>query len=167
MPKKFRGVMLDERTVRMVMYAETLAGFEFDITQGSYNQGGVAASAGTHDGGGVVDFSVKGLTVSKRLIVLNALKDTGFAAWLRPARPGVWNAHIHAVAIGCPDLAPIARRQIVSFDAGRDGLAGNQKDPSYRPSPPRVFSMVWGKPIARKKSRFAAVRSAVPVNKVK
>jgi len=167
MKVKFRGYLFDDRTVAMVKYAEKLAGFKFDVSQGSYNKGGVAASAGTHDGGGVVDFSVKEMDALDIRRMLKALKDTGFAAWHRRIRPGVWSAHVHAVAIGCPDLAPIAKRQVTAFDAGKDGLASNEKDPSYRPNPAVKFDQVSGRPVIRKKTVAAKARNAVVLKRVK
>lgn len=146
----FRGYTLDPRTAEMVRYAERLAGFQFKITQGSYNAGGVSASAGTHDGGGAVDFSVRFITPAKRGKILRALKDTGFAAWYRPARVKLWTAHIHAVAIGCADLAPVAARQVTAYDAHRDGLAGNAPDPTYRPTPPVRYNSNLKRPTPRK-----------------
>ena len=156
---EFRGFKLDDRTVAMVKWAEKVARRKLTISQGSYNKGGVAASAGTHDGGGVVDFSVSEYSPADLRVVLKALKDAGFACWYRPIRPGVWNQHIHAVAIGCKDLAPIAKRQVVAFDAKRDGLASNARDYSYRPKPAVVFDEVKGFPVPRKKKVLASVRT--------
>lgn len=150
MKVKFRGFTFDARTVQMIRWAERRAGFKFTIAQGAYNAGGVAASAGTHDGGGVADFSVKTLDKAQVLAMLRALKDAGFAAWHRDARAGVWGAHVHAVAIGCKDLAPIARRQVEAFDNNKDGLASNGPDRSYRPDPKVQFSLPLNRPIKRK-----------------
>lgn len=146
----FRGYTFDPRTVEMIKYAEKLAGFQFKISQGSYNTGGVSASAGTHDGGGAVDFSLRLVTPAKRGQMLRALKDTGFAAWHRPTRLNLWTAHIHAIAIGCADLAPVAKRQVTAFDAHRDGLAGNAPDPTYRPHPAVRYNSNLKRPVPRK-----------------
>ena len=149
----------------MIQYAETEARMEFDITQGSYNRGGVSASAGTHDGGGAVDISVKGLSMPQIRMILRALKDTGFAAWYRPTREGVWNEHIHAIAIGCVDLSPLAKRQVTAFDAKRDGLVSNNKDLSYRPKPAVIFDALKRKPVPRVKTRAAKVKHVINVIK--
>lgn len=154
---KFRGYKLDPRTVDMILWAEHKAGFGFRITQGSYNKGGVAASAGTHDGGGCVDFSIREVNPMRRVAMVRALKDAGFAAWYRPDRPGVWPPHIHAVAIGCKDLAPIAKRQVTAYDAKRDGLVSNNKDSSYRPNPPVIFNEKKGQPVPRVKKILSRV----------
>jgi hypothetical protein len=114
------------RTRRMMREAEKIGG-NLRVTQGSYNRS-VAASGGTHDGGGVLDFSVRGLTRPQINRRVKALRTVGFAAWYRPPLPGVWGPHIHAVAIGTRDLSPVARRQVLAYRAGRDGLRGNRVD---------------------------------------
>lgn len=150
-PVKFRGFKFDARTVQMIKWAEKKAGFTFRIVQGSYNTGGVSASAGTHDGGGAVDFGTRELSDAKRRVMLNALKDAGFAAWYREARPGVWGEHVHVIAIGCADLGRIAKQQVEAYINGKDGLSGNGPDKSYRPKPLVKFNMVLNKPVPLKK----------------
>lgn len=152
----FRGVVVDRRTAHMVLWAERQAGFFFTITQGSFNAGKVAASAGTHDGAGAIDCSVRGLTVTQRNAMVKALKDAGFAAWYRTPIKGLWPAHVHAIAIPGPTapdrvaLAPLARVQVKAYDNRRDGLKANAVDKSYRPTPPVSFHYVKGKPVPRK-----------------
>lgn len=102
-------------------------GYDLTITQGSYNAGGVAASAGTHDGGGVVD-----LAAWDQESKVRELRRTGFAAWFRPAISGLWPAHIHAVLIGNERLSSGARAQVADYLAGRDGLAGDGPDTGPR-----------------------------------
>ncbi len=145
----FRGHTLDRRTARMIEWAERRAGFFFTVTQGSFNAGQVAASAGTHNGAGAVDFSVRGLSAAQRLAMVRALKNAGFAAWYRPAIAGTWPAHVHAIAIGAKPLAALAASQVKSFDAGRDGLKGNGIDKTYRPAPPVQFDFATDQPVAR------------------
>lgn len=144
----FRGFAFDPRTVEMIKWAEAKAGFRFRITQGSYSEG-VAASAGTHDGGGAADFSVRLLLPAKRTKMLNALKDAGFAAWYRTKSDGFTSNHIHAIAIGCTDLAPLAKSQVSDYDKHRDGLKGHNFDMSYRPVPKVKFSEKLNKPVSR------------------
>lgn len=166
----FRGHLFDERTVDMIRWAEAKAGFQFSIAQGSYSTG-VAASAGTHSGGGAVDFSVRLITLaSKRNKMLNALKDAGFAAWYRTKAQGFSSNHIHAIAIGCSDLAPLAKSQVLDYDADKDGLRGHNADPTYRPSPKVKFDLKTGQPISREKAPSAAktattVKAAAPAKK--
>lgn len=166
---KFRGHTFDARTVQMILWAEKKAGFKFSIAQGSYNTGGVAASAGTHDGGGAVDFSTRLiLTAAKRDKMLKALKDAGFAAWYRTKSQGFTSNHIHAIAIGCRDLAPLAKSQVLAFDKNRDGLKSNDKDDSYRPSPKVKFDMKTNGPISRERAtavKKAPAKKAAPAKK--
>jgi hypothetical protein len=107
-----------EVTAKRLGYADGLT-----ITQGSYNAGGVSASAGTHDGGGVVDLSAYDHERKVR-----ELRRTGFAAWYRPAIAGLWPEHIHAVLIGNKKLAPAAKNQVAEYMAGRNGLADRGPD---------------------------------------
>lgn len=117
------GKKVDALTDGALKRAEVALGYPLTITQGSYNAGGVAASAGTHDGGGVVD-----LMPWDRERKVKALRAVGFAAWFRPAIPGLWPAHIHAVLIGHGRLAPVAFRQVQAYLARRDGLKANGPD---------------------------------------
>lgn len=121
------GKRTNKRTLVMLHEAEKLGG-PLLVTQGSYNKGGVAASGGTHDGGGVLDFSVRGLTMTQINRRIRALRTVGFAAWYRSALPGVWGPHIHAVAGGTRDLAPLARAQWLDYKRGRNGLRGHALD---------------------------------------
>lgn len=84
------------------------------VTQGSYSTG-VAASAGTHAGGGVIDLGTTSTAV------LAALISAGFAAWIRTPAQG-FAPHIHAVLMGDPTLSPQAAAQVISFLAGGTGL---------------------------------------------
>lgn len=117
------GKTVDRMTDAALKKAERRLGYSLTITQGSYNTGGVAASAGTHDGGGVVD-----LMAWDAENKVKALRAVGFAAWFRPTIPGLWPAHIHAVLIGHPQLAPSAMRQVSDYLAGKDGLAAGNPD---------------------------------------
>lgn len=89
------------------------------ITQGGYTGGALAASFGTHDGGGALDISVRSpldfsILWDEIPLMLDSLRVAGFAAWLR--RPDELYAgsviHIHAIAVGDAELAPAARAQI-------------------------------------------------------
>ena len=133
-PKK-----VDNWTAAALREAERRLGYRLTLVQGSYNAGGVRQSAGTHDGGGVVDLLP--WDWQHKVKVLRAI---GFAAWYRPTVPGLWGAHIHAVLIDHGRLAPAARQQVVAYRAGRDGLKGNRPDTFWRPSPIPVFT--WPPP---------------------
>lgn len=128
----FRGVLLNKRTRDMILAAEKIAGFPFVLTQGSYNRGGVAASAGTHDGGGAVDVHAAGYTSSKQQAIVAALREVGFAAWLRTPAQADWPYHVHAEAVGDPELSAGARRQITQYMKGTNGLASKGKDDGPR-----------------------------------
>lgn len=148
----WRGVRLNRRTVAMLKWAEKKAGLPTGrllLAQGSYNAGGVSASGGTHDGGGSVDCRVGHLSSTERAALVVALKKAGFAAWFREAVPGLWGAHIHAVAFGDRDASPQARAQLVAFDANRDGLRGNRWDATFRPSPKVEWNYRLGRPVRR------------------
>src|SRR5687768_16317521 len=100
----WRGKRLNKRTVAMIQAAERLTEFERDLVQGSYNRGGVSASAGTHDGGGAIDVRAADLSAKERKAVVLALRKVGFAAWLRTPAQSHWPFHIHAIAVGDQDL---------------------------------------------------------------
>ncbi len=132
---------VNRRTWNMIEAAEKLAGFTFVITQGSYNSN-VSASAGTHDGGGVVDIRARDLSPRKRGQVVLALRQVGFAAWLRTpgqSKRAPWPYHIHAVARGDRDLSKQAAAQIRSYRRARNGLKGDGPDDG----PGGYYNMSW------------------------
>jgi hypothetical protein len=120
------GEQLNARTLAMLDHAHQLYSaqggvidFRLAITQGGYNPGGLAASFGTHDGGGALDLSVRSRgdwsVLSDEIEpMIHALRVAGFAVWLRdtgelyPDSP----IHIHAIAIGDAELSEAARAQI-------------------------------------------------------
>lgn len=124
----WRGKRLNKRTVAMVQAAEKIAGMTFVITQGSYNAGGVSASAGTHDGGGALDVRARDLSGSERARAVLAMRKVGFAAWLRTPSQGNWPFHIHAIAAGDDDLSRRAAVQVTEYRRGRNGLANRGPD---------------------------------------
>lgn len=167
----FRGFMFDDRTVEMIKWAEKKAGFRFRITQGSYNKGGVSASAGTHDAGGAVDISTKWnynyvpMTAKRRNIMLRALKDAGFAAWYRTVEQGFTSNHVHAIAIGCKDLPSLAKAQVTDYDNHKNGLRSHASDDTYRPDPKVQFDMKTKQPVSREKKPAARKPAATTVAK--
>lgn len=116
------GVTVNQRTADMLNAAMAL-GFSGSASQGSFSTG-VAASAGTHDGGGVVDLTPA--TAGN----IGALRAVGFAAWGRGPEWGSpsFASHIHAVALGDPTVSPGAAAQQASFLAGGNGLADGGPD---------------------------------------
>jgi hypothetical protein len=128
------GKLLNQRTVDMLNIAEKRLGYELTVLQGSYNAGVVGASAGTHDGGGAVD-----LTAYDHDKKVRVLREVGFAAWYRPelwsGSKRIWGEHVHAIAIGDPELSSGARGQVADYYAGRNGLANNGPDDGPRLNP--------------------------------
>lgn len=130
----YGGYRVNQRTKVMLQYAASVYGGSINITQGSYNAGGVSASAGTHDGGGVVDISVSGLSSSQRNNLCLALRKVGFAAWIRTPSEG-FVYHIHACAIGDREMASSARSQVRDYFNHRSGLVSNAYDSMAHPYP--------------------------------
>lgn len=128
----YGGKTVNQRTKDMLVSAEAIFGEGFRLSQGSYHPG-TSASAGTHDGGGVVDISTTGMSVADRDRAVQALRRVGFFAWLRT--PPKFDYHIHAVAIGDQQLSPAAKRQVTQGFADQDGLAGHGPDPASDPYP--------------------------------
>ena len=115
-------------------------GSPLNVIQGSYTNA-LAASFGTHAGGGAVDISVRValtsslvLSETEQLDLVRALREVGFAAWLRlPAdlKPPV-TLHIHAIGIGDAELSEAARQQMDGPDGyfrGEDGVPPAQGGP--------------------------------------
>jgi len=132
----------------MLAHAQELYGGELEITghaitQGSYSNA-VAASFGTHSGGGAVDISVVREGTYTVLWddvdpVLRALRLAGFAAWLReygelhPDSP----IHIHAIAIGDRELSAPAQDQLTGPAGYFRGYSGLPFAEGELPTPDR------------------------------
>ncbi|MFB9723444.1 peptidoglycan-binding domain-containing protein [Planobispora longispora] len=132
------GVVVNTRTRSMLAEAKRLLGRNLVLLQGSYNPGGDPTSAGTHDGGGVVDISVEGMNPATRAAAVRALRSVGFAAWTRNPRQGDWPWHIHAAAISDTDLSSQAQHQVGDYYLGLNGLAGRGPDDG-----PKVTIRTW------------------------
>ncbi|MDZ4670003.1 MAG: hypothetical protein SH821_03945 [Phototrophicales bacterium] len=121
-------ITLNQRTLFMLDNAQRIyrewggiVNFRTALVQGSYNAGVVAASFGTHDGGGAADISVRSpidfsLLTAEMPYMIEALRIAGFAAWVRRTGELYDNSpiHIHAIAVGDTDLSEAARAQIDS-----------------------------------------------------
>ncbi|HEX2907491.1 MAG TPA: SH3 domain-containing protein [Phototrophicaceae bacterium] len=137
---------LNARTLAMLDRAQELyraqggtVDFRLALMQGSYNPGAVAASFGTHDGGGAIDLSVRSRVDWSVLgeeiwPMIRALRVAGFAAWLRDT--GELGAgspiHIHAIAIGDAELSEAARDQLdgpFGYLRGYNGLPQAEGQP--------------------------------------
>jgi hypothetical protein len=147
MPKEydrvtFRGKPTDYRTAVMARTVEKALGIAFYCYQGSYNPGGVGASGGTHDKGGVLDLNVP--SGKDPNAITRQLRNAGFAAWYRTPAQG-FTPHIHAVDIGNNRLAYNAGLQVGNYNSEGSGLwplvAGN--DPQqYRPTVATYYNFV-------------------------
>ncbi len=127
----FRGVKVDVRTRVMIQRAESymhklgVAG-TLSFAQGSFSSG-VAASAGTHDGGGALDVSIRNYSSATADKVVKAMRMAGFAAWRRGVND-TFSPHIHAIAIGDRLATPVAKAQVAEYFRGGDGLVGSRGD---------------------------------------
>ena len=142
---QFRGVLVSRRTKRALVWAEKASGFKFRMAQGSWSH--FKLSAGTHSGSGVVDIGMAGVPWRQRVRIIRALKDAGFAVWFR--KPPAFSPHLHACLFNEPGMAEGARNQLRSFDARRDGLAGNGSDNTYRPRRKVKFGFWRNIPVPR------------------
>jgi hypothetical protein len=133
------GIIVNTRTRSMLTAAENILGRTLVLSQGSYNPGGDPSSAGTHDGGGVVDISVSGMSAAYRVTVAKALRTVGFAAWVRNPSQGDWPYHIHAAAISDTDLSSQAQHQTGDYYLGKNGLANRAADDGPQVTPIRTW----------------------------
>jgi hypothetical protein len=129
------GVPLDERTADMLDEVRRLCPLvPLSLSQGCYNAGGVAASAGTHDGAGAFDARAVELTPAQRDELVTAMRRVGFAAWLRTPAQSDWPYHIHGIAVGPGgkddrwELSRGAHDQVIDYFENRNGLASNLPD---------------------------------------
>ena len=132
------GATMNARTKAMLVKAEARIGRTLTVTQGSYNPGGDPNSAGTHDGGGVLDISVRGLSGATQTKIVKGLREVGFAAWRRTPSQGDWPFHIHAVAVSDTDLSSAAQHQVGDYYLGKNGLANGAPDDG-----PKVKKVTW------------------------
>lgn len=134
------GFVLSQRTLWMLERAQALYGGSHDLvralTQGSYSPG-ESASFGTHDGGGAIDLSVRDLNDWSHILyedldaILRALRQAGFAAWLRESNELYSGSpiHIHAIAVGDAQLSPAAQRQLTGPEGYFRSFNGLPVDP--------------------------------------
>ncbi len=132
----YRGRLMDRKTMAFLQAMEQKLGYDLTVIQGSYNGGGVPASAGTHDGGGVVD-----LVSWDHKRKVRVARELGAFAWFRPDLPGVWGEHVHLGIRSHGKLSDAAKSQQADFDANpaRNGLANNAVDRTWRPDPLVTF----------------------------
>ena len=119
---RVQGKQFNTRTAKMLEAADRIFAGTWRIAQGSYSTS-VAASGGTHSGGGAVDLSPSNGDWSG---AVRALRSIGFAAWHRTPSQGPWGHHIHGIAIGDASASSSAKGQVRDFLRGGDGLAGRR-----------------------------------------
>lgn len=126
----YNGRLMDQKTKAAVQAMERRLHYPLTIVQGCYNAGGVSASAGTHDAGGVVDFAPWDYDNKVRVG-----RHVGWFIWHRLPIPGVWGEHIHGGVRNHGNLSPAAAQQQHYFDQKprRNGLAGEPVDPDQYP----------------------------------
>lgn len=147
------GKTLNQRTLDMLERAEARLGYPLHVIQGSYNAGGVSASAGTHDGGGALDVSA----TSNPSEVVRALREVGFAAWHRLPSQGPWSEHIHAIAIGDNEMSAGAATQVREYYAGQNGLASHLPDDGPKVDPIPVWPIKLSQlSVSRVRKQFEA-----------
>lgn len=137
----YGGKRTNTRTVNMLREADSMLSWSLGLTQGSYTSSN-PGSAGTHDGGGVVDIGVSSMSTTQRWETVRALRRVGFAAWLRTPDDG-FAYHIHAAGVSDPDMSRSARNQIHDHFFGRNGLANH--GPDNTPEQYRVPFTWWEK----------------------
>lgn len=156
-----RPLVVDSRTLAKLRAAEDALAFAFTIVQGSYRgDDGAAASAGTHDRGGVIDLRTWNLPprIAPQQAV-HALRRNGLIAWYRTTAQG-FDPHIHAIDYGNPDLSPSAARQVTAWEHGRNGLASNGPDDGPRiPIPKNPPTPKEWTDVATKEELQEAIRS--------
>ena len=165
----FRGHLMDRKTQAFLEAMEARLGYELTVLQGCYNAGGVAASAGTHDGGGVIDLAP--FDFRKKVKVARSL---GAFAWRRVPAEGPWEEHIHFGIRNHGNLSTGAQSQQRDFDSTpkRNGLATHLIDPNQYPAkaitfvypvrkprrPPKVTEAILAAKAAKKGAGPAQVR---------
>lgn len=116
----------------MLTAADAFLPWRLTVSQGSYcyfqSTGCAGASGGTHDGGGSIDLRTTGMTSTERWRTVWALRQVGFAAWLRTPSQcgGCWPTHIHVIA-NCRHRPVAERRQVHQPQPGRRLLRRPQR----------------------------------------
>lgn len=133
-----RPLKIDDRTLAKLRLAEERLGFKFTIVQGAWRGSqGAAASADTHDRGGVID--LRSWDLPPHISVWEALTElrrAGLIAFARTKAQG-FDPHFHVIDYGNPNLAPGAARQVRAWENGRNGLASNGRDDGPRVKIPK------------------------------
>lgn len=151
----WRGRTFDKRTVAAIRELERRLGKRVTIYQGPYSSS-VGASAGTHSGGGAVDWWVTGVDPNKATRVA---RNVGWADWWRkPLYDSdgnrIWGDHHHGILLNHKTASDGAKWQMMAYRGGRSGLASNGSDPQpYRPNPIPVFDYAQWKKDRRRRHK--------------
>lgn len=151
----WRGVTLDARTAAMMDEVAKRTKAKITPVQGSYSNGSL--SAGTHSGGGAIDIHVIGYSTADILDIVHVMREVGFAAWWRRLPEWTSAQHVHAIAVGCPDLTKAAAAQVTSLRNGRNGLANNLPD---RHADMKLPVITWETYLAHKSGAVPVVPKA-------
>lgn len=147
------GKRVDWLTKSFLLAMEERLGYELTIVQGSYNAGGVSQSAGTHDGGGVVDLAP--FDAARKVRVARAL---GGAAWRRMPSQGDWSEHVHIVLVGNEKLSSSAASQVSAYLTGRNGLRNGAPDDGPREFVDRRWRWPYASRVDRARQILRALR---------
>lgn len=125
----WRGYQFDQSSINKMELAEKYIGVTLAFAQGSYSSG-VAASGGTHDGGGAADVECLGDSTALKVKKVHYIRACFGIAWHRPYN---WDGagggeHIHCIEIGNPNLSPAAQSQVTQWNQGDNGLANHGAD---------------------------------------
>lgn len=133
----YRGKLMDEKTKAFVQAMEERLGYELTVVQGCYNPGGVEASGGTHDGGGVIDLAAYDWRTKVKVAA-----DLGGFVYHRVYVPGLWGEHVHLGIRDHGRLSSAAQRQQQDWDATppRDGLKYHAIWDGYHPGKRITFT---------------------------
>jgi hypothetical protein len=148
-----RPLIINRRTKRMLDIVDEKIGRSLVIVKGSFFADQPPdpdnPSAKTHDGSGVMDIRTHDQTSSQVKETVLELRKIGFAAWHRTKANSGFDDHIHAVAIGDPQLHPQAANQVTAYKNRRNGLSGTREGPDdgplLEPLPP-VFPILEVEP---------------------
>ena len=153
----YDGHTVNARTRNMMLAASHRLGKKclIGITQGSYNAGGVNASAGTHDGGGAVDVDLSQRCARRSARSFARCGSSGSPPGTPVHRGCVGRAHPRDRDLGSGPLVRAAD-QVWDFYIHRDGLKSHAKDTG-----PQVGFNTW-EASARALARWCAGVSAAP-----
>jgi hypothetical protein len=121
------GEYLDQTTKDQILEAARLAGVSHlvYVIQGSRSYGSL--SGNTHGGDGAEDLRIRNMTAAQAARFELNLRRVGQAAWIRNHLDG-FDPHIHGIRSDCTTASAAAKRQVVAYRNGRNGLANNGPD---------------------------------------